>query len=137
MVLKTPCSLIPLSGEYTIPHSSQLAEASHSTPPPSDSQRLQRIEEAIAELTRLSRESTQHRKRPHAALAAEKGNEPANAATDMVSLDWTQLTLETQSFSSIARITNTCMGLATSSAFRDPVELGIVSFMEMQYIYSK
>lgn len=107
------------------------------TPPPSDSQRLQRIEEAIAELTRLSRESTHSRKRPLAAITGDKGKGRADPASDVGSLDWAQLTLDTQSFSSVARLTNICMGLATSSEFRDPVELGIVSLMEMQYIYSK
>jgi hypothetical protein len=133
VVLKTPCSLLPYSGD-SIAHPSQLADASHPTPP-SDSQRLQRIEEAIAELTRLSR-GDHSRKRPYDAIDTDKGK-GRGPVPDSGSLNWIQLMQDTHAFSSITRIANTCMGLATPDAFRDPVELGIISSMEMQYIYSK
>lgn len=103
------------------------------------------MEEAIAELIRLNRralsasEQCQGKRNYDELLRTDKGkalvtDEPGYKP---VSLNWKQLALELPKHSSIARLANVCMGSTTSSGFRDPVELGIVSMMEMQCVYSQ
>lgn len=128
----------------SLAHPSQLAEARETPPLVSDSHRLQRIEEAIAELARLSKRALADQPRGKRDydeyLGTEKGKERAaedGPSTRPASLDWTQLALETPKHCSLARLAQICMGLPVSSGFSDPVELGVISMMEMQCVYSQ
>lgn len=125
-------------------HPSQLADARQTPPPVNDSQRLQRIEEAIVELSRLSKRALagqpQGKRDYDQHVGANKGKERAAAddsSTYPVSLDWTQLALETPNHCSLARLAQICMGIPMSGGLQDPVELGILSMMEMQCVYNQ
>lgn len=144
VVLKTQCSLLFQGSDVPLAHPSQLAEARQTPPPVNDSQRLQRIEEAIAELSRLSKRALADQPRGKRDfdqyLGADKGKQKAaedEPPTQPVSLDWTQLALETPKHCSLARLAQICMGLPMSGGFQDPVELGILSMMEMQCVYNQ
>ncbi|KAJ9107645.1 hypothetical protein QFC21_001105 [Naganishia friedmannii] len=137
-------------------NSSQTAESSIlASPQPaatSDSQRLQRIEQAILELTRISKNAfhdagqlQNHRaKRPYeGTVGIDQGKCPTGEhaaetqSTASVALNWSQLAQELPQLCSIARIASVCMGMQPISRFPDPVEEGIVSMMEMECVYSK
>lgn len=144
VVLKTQCSLLFQGSDVPVAHPSQLADARQTPPPVNDSQRLQRIEEAIVELSRLSKRALggqpQGKRDYDQHVGANKGKERAAAdesSTYPVSLDWTQLALETPSHCSLARLAQICMGMPMSGSFQDPVELGILSMMEMQCVYNQ
>ncbi|KAJ9121443.1 hypothetical protein QFC24_004781 [Naganishia onofrii] len=68
-----------------------------------------------------------------------QGEESAveTGSTASVALNWSQLAQELPQLCSVARIASVCMGMQNTSRFGDPVEVGIVSMMEMQCVFSK
>ena len=138
-----------MAGPLPVSESVTLASAPPSAT--SDSHRLQRIEEAILELTRLTKHGfsdtgqTQNGRAKRALQEAVginhvvQGEESAveTGSTASVALNWSQLAQELPQLCSVARIASVCMGKQNTSRFGDPVEVGIVSMMEMQCVFSK